>query len=129
APLVRNLEGDAVGVVIRAIDRDYDPAIEPGQEQLRGLQRSRNEYVAWDAGLGGRRTDRGGEVARRRASHRRERPLPGLGDRDGDRAVLERVRRIDRVILDPNFAAAERIFEVPGPPQRRVARREIDNRV
>src|SRR5205807_4782873 len=72
---------------------------------------------------------RRGEVARRRASHRRERPLPGLRDRDGDRAVFERVCRIDRVVLDPKFAGADRILQVPGPPQRRVARREVDNRM
>ena len=42
-PLVGDLEGDAVRIVIRAIDRDHDPAIELRQEELRRFERSRNE--------------------------------------------------------------------------------------
>src|SRR5207302_1843086 len=103
------------------------PAVELRQQELRGFERGGGEDVAGDAGLGGRRRGRRGQVARRRAPYRRERPLPGLRDRDRDGAVFERVRRIDGVIFDPNLPCANRTFQVLRSPQRSVTWCEVDD--
>src|SRR3989475_8300597 len=68
------------------------------------------------------------EVARRRAADRREVPFAGLRDRDGDGPVFEGIRRVDGVILDPDFADVQCLSEVRGSSQRRAAHREIDPR-
>src|SRR5213595_2916195 len=57
---------DANRVAIRSIDRDHNRSIELRQEEFRRLKRGGGEDVARETGLGGRRGDRRGEVARRR---------------------------------------------------------------
>ena len=44
-------------------------------------------------------------------------------------AVLERVRRVDRVVLDPHLAESELGREAVGPHERREAGTEVDGRV
>ncbi len=63
--------------------------------------------------------DRIGEVSGRRAGDRVETELERLGESDGDDAVLEAVRRVGGVVLDPDLADAELLGEPIGADERR----------
>ena len=68
--------------------------------------------------------DRVGEVAGRGAGDRVEAELLGARERDGDDAVLERVRRVGGLVLDAQLAEAEALGEAVGLHERRPARRQ-----
>ena len=72
------------------------------------------------------RGDRVGEVAGGGAGHGREAERAGRRQRDRHDAVLERVRRVGAVVLDPQLAHAERGGEVLRLAQRRHAGAEAD---
>src|SRR5262249_41644108 len=66
------------------------------------------------------------------AGDRLEAELPGLGQRDGDDAVLEGVRGVGGVVLDPDLPQSQPLREPVGPDQRgqpalaRVARARLE---
>ena len=76
-------------------------------------------------GAGRRGRDRVGEVAGRGAGQHRESELASRGQRDRHDAVLERVRRVAAVVLDPQRAHAEFAGEVVGAHQLRHAGLEV----
>ena len=75
------------------------------------------------------RGDGVGEVAGGRARRDLETELERLAQRDRDDAVLEGVRGIARVVLDPHLAEPELGREPVGAHQRREAGAEVDRRV
>ena len=115
------LGAEPVDVVVVAPDADQVGAVDAGREQLLLLEVGGDEDVGVEAGGGGVRRDRVREVAGRGAGHGLEAELLGLRDRDGDHAVLERVRRVGGVVLDPELAQAEPLGEAVGADQRRQA--------
>ena len=80
-------------------------------------------------GVRGVRGDRVGEVAGRRAGRDLEPELERLRQRHRRDAVLERVRRVHRVVLDPHLTEAELGGEAVGAHQRREPGAEVDRGV
>lgn len=111
------LGGEPVDVVVVAVDGEQGAAVDGGGDDLRLLQRGRDQHDRVPAGAGGRGGHGVGQVARGGAAQHREAELTGGGERDGDDAVLERVRRVARVVLDPDLADPERAGQVVGLDQ------------
>ena len=112
--LERELHGKTRAVVVVAVDGvDRRPVDGSGRELLR-LEVGRDEdgRVEPFGGRAGR--DRAGEVAGRRARERRQPELLRLARRDGDHPVLERVRRVRGVELEPQLADAELLRQPRG---------------
>ena len=91
---------------------------------LRLLEVGRDEDVGRQAGGGGVGGDRVGEVAGGGTGDGLEAELHCTRQRDRDDAVLERVRRVRRLVLDPHLAQAEALREPVGLHQRREAGRQ-----
>ena len=123
--LERDLAAEPVDVVVVALDRDQRAAVDRGVDGLAVLEVVRDEYDGADAGASRRRRDRAGEVAGRRAGHRGQPEGVRCGHGDRDDAVLERVRRVAAVVLDPQPAHPERGGEVVGAVQPGPARAEV----
>ncbi len=111
------LGGQPVDVVVRAVDGDQRVAVHGRRHDLLLLEVAGYEDVRLDAGAGGGGGNGVGEVARGRTGQHGEAELAGGGERHGDDAVLERVRGVDRVVLDPQGAHAELSGEVVGADQ------------
>src|SRR4029077_10446819 len=75
------------------------------------------------------RRDRVREVSRGGARHGVEPELPGLGERDRHDPVLERVRGIARLVLDPEVLQAELSAEPRRLAKRAEAVAEVDELV
>ena len=120
--LARQLGAQPVDVVVVAAHLDQVRAVHPGGQDLLLLEVGRDEDVGLHAqrrAVGG---DRVGQVAGRRAGQHLEAELAGAGAGDRDDAVLERVRRVGGVVLDPHLAQAEALGQAVGADQRRAAR-------
>ena len=91
------------GVVV-ALDRDHGRPVGAGGEDLRLFEVGGDQHVGGQPGRGGVRRDGVGEVARRGTGDRLEAELLGTGERDGDDAVLEGMRRVGGLVLDPELA-------------------------
>ena len=72
--------------------------------------------------------DRVGQVAGGGAGDRLKAQLASARDGDRHDAVLEGVRRVGGVVLDPHLAQAEALGEAVGADQRRAAGRQPDAR-
>src|SRR3990170_2265247 len=125
---VRGEDSDPVRVVVRAIDGHDGRAVDPWEEELRLLEARGREHVAGQAGLRGGGPGGGRGISRGWAPHGPQPPLSRLRNRDGDRTVLERGRRVHRVVLDPQFPEPELRSEVVRAAERRVAGLEVDLR-
>ena len=120
--LRRELGGEPVDVVVVAVDGQQRAAVDGGGEDLGLLQRRRDQHDRVPPGARRRGGDGVGEVARRGAAQHGEAQLAGGGEGDGDDAVLEGVRRVARVVLDPQGAQAQGGGEAVGLDQPRHAR-------
>ena len=124
---VGDLAAEAVHLVVVAPDRHDLRAVRLGREDLRALEVVGHEHVALDAGLRG-------------VGGRGVREVPGRGARDrlvAERArhrrcdahdpILERIRRVHRVVLDPDHAVVtDRLGEVVGLAKRGEPGAEVD---
>ena len=120
--LAGELGAQAVDVVVVAADLHDVRAVDAGREDLLLLEVGGDEDVGLQAerrGVGG---DGVREVARRRAGEHLEAELPRACGGDADDAVLEGVRRVGGVVLDPDLVEAEPLGEPVGADQRRAAR-------
>ncbi|GAY12092.1 DNA polymerase III delta subunit [Pseudonocardia sp. N23] len=120
--LRRELGGQAVDVVVVAVDGQQRAAVDRRGEDLGLLQRRRDQHDGVPPGARRRRGDGVGEVARRRAAQHGEAELAGRGEGDGDDAVLERVGRVAGVVLHPQGAHTQGGGEPVGLDQPRHAR-------
>ena len=120
--LRRELGGEPVDVVVVAVDGQQRAAVDGGGEDLGLLQRRRDQHDRVPPGARRRGGDGVGEVARRGAAQHGEAQLAGGGEGDGDDAVLEGVRRVAGVVLDPQGAHAQLGGEPVGLDQPRHAR-------
>jgi hypothetical protein len=106
--------------------------VDAGREDLLLLEVGRDEDVGLHAERGAVGGDRVGQVAGRGAREDLVAELAGARRGDRDDAVLERVRRVRGVVLDPHLAQAEALGEAgrrgsaacsrPGRPLRDDAR-------
>ena len=123
------LAGHPAGVGDEAVHQRDAGAVEAAfvEEGLLGV--ARQEDLAADAGGGG--VGRGGVagVAGRRQRDRRRAERAGAGHRGGLAARLERVGRIERLVLDEQALEAERCAEAHGVQQRREPLAEGDRRL
>ncbi len=119
--LAGELGAEAVDVVVVAPHRDEVAAVHAGGEHLLLLEIERDEHVRLHPGRRGMGRDRVGEVAGRGAGDGLEAELTGAGQRDRDDAILERMRGIGRVVLDPYLPQAELLGQPVGLQQRRPA--------
>ncbi len=119
--LARQLGAQAVDVVVVAPDLHQVGPVDAGREDLLLLEIGRDEDVGLQAErrAGGRR--RVGEVAGRGAGECLEAQLTGARGGDRHHAVLEGVRGVRRVVLDPDLAEAEALGETVGADERRAA--------
>ena len=124
----RTLRGDLgtkpVDVVVAPVDRDHVATEDGRAGDLRRLEVCRDEDVALETCPSGRRGNRVREVAGRRARQRLQPEFERLGQGDGHDAVLERVRGIPRVVLEPDLPQAELGGETVGPHEWRPADRQ-----
>ena len=130
-PLVQpgELRAEAVDVVVVAFDRDEVAAVDRRGDDLALLEVGRDEHVRPQARVRRVRGDGVREVAGRCARRDLEAELERLAQRDRDHPVLERVRRVARVVLDPDLAEAELGREAIGAHERREAGAEVDRGV
>ncbi len=122
--LARDLGAQPVDVVVVALDGDEVRAVDPRGEDLLLLEVGGDEDVGLEAERGGVGGHGVGQVAGRGAGDDLVAELAGALERDGDDAVLERVRRVGGVVLDVHLADPEPLGEPVGLEQRREAGRE-----
>ena len=103
--LARQLRAEAVDVVVGAPDRDQVGAVDAGREELLFLEIGRDEHVGLEPSRGGVGGDRVGQIPGRGAGDRLKPELARTRERDRDDPVLERVRRVGGVVLDPHLAS------------------------
>ena len=101
------LRGQPVDVVVGAVHGEQRAAVDGGGEHLGLLEGLRHEHHGVPAGARGGGGHGVGEVAGGRAAQHREAQLAGRGQGHGHDAVLERVRRVARVVLDPQVPHAQ----------------------
>jgi DNA internalization-related competence protein ComEC/Rec2 len=106
-----------VDVVVVAVHGQQRAAVDGGGEDLGLLQRRRDHHDRVPPRAGGGRRHGVGEIAGRRAGEHPEAQLAGGRKGDRDHAVLERVRRVARVVLDPQRAHAQRRCQAVGLDQ------------
>ncbi len=123
------LRAQPVHVVVVAVDRDDVAAVYRGGEDFALLEVRRNEHVAAQPRVRGVRGDRVREISGRGARGDLEAELERLAERDRNHPILERVRGIARVVLDPHVSQPELCCEMVGFDQRRETRTEIDGRI
>jgi DNA internalization-related competence protein ComEC/Rec2/DNA polymerase III delta subunit len=99
--------GQPVHVVVVTLDGEQGTAVDGGGEDFGLLQRRRHEDDGVPACASGRGGHGVGEVAGGGAAQDGEAEFAGRSERDGDDAVLERVRRIAGVVLHPEVAQAQ----------------------
>ena len=113
------LAAEPVDVVVGTFDTHQGAAVDRRLDDLGRLQVGRNEDdgVHPDPRRVGR--DRVGQVAGGRAGDPGETQLPGCRDRHRHNTILERVRRIGRVVLDPQGRRKAQLGpEAVGPDER-----------
>ena len=125
----RELRAQPVDVVVVAVDGDDVAAVHRGRDDLALLEVGGDEHEAAQPRVRGVRGDRVGEVAGRRAGRDLEAELERLRQRDRRDAVLERVRGVHGVVLDPHLAEAELGREAVGAHERREPGAEVDRGV
>ena len=108
AEVAGDLRAEPVDLVVVAVDGDQGAAVDRGGDELACLEVARREDAGAQPGPGGRRGNGAGEVAGGGAADRGEPELLRRRQRDGDDAVLERVRGVAAVVLDPQRLHAER---------------------
>ena len=117
--LVRDQRGEAVDVVVVAVDADEARTIDQGVEDLGGLQVCGHQDAGLEAKARGLGSDRIGEIAGRRAADRVEAELARVRQRNRDYAILEAERgKADRVVLDVEIGGADARAESAGVDQR-----------
>ena len=127
--LVGQFTAEAVDVVVAAVDRDHGGVVDGRAQHLARFEVVGDEDVGIHPGprrVGGHCA---GEVAGGGAGERLESELQRLGGGDGNDAVLERVRRVDAVVLDPQLLEAEALREAAGADERSEARVDVYERV
>ena len=119
--LVRDLEAQAVDVVVGPVDPHDGRAVGERVLDLGRLEVGGNEHVGRDADRGSSGGRRAREVSGARAAERLEAEgaEPGRGDRD--RPILERQRRVAGVVLDQQPFDADRRTEPVRAHQGRAA--------
>ena len=117
--LPRELDRDAVAVVVRARDRIEGRPVGRGRRQLLRLEVGRAEDGRLQPFGRCTRGDRVRQVPGGRARERRQAELLRLRGRDSDHSVLERVRRVGGVQLQPEVADPELLGEPRGTDERR----------
>jgi hypothetical protein len=105
--LARELRAEPVDGVVVAAHADDLRAVCARGEDLLGLEVGGDEHVGGQTGVGGVRRDRTGQVAGRGAGDGAEAELDRARERDRHDAVLERVRRVGGLVLDPQLAEPE----------------------
>src|SRR5439155_21490435 len=100
-------------------------AVDGRHQYLAGLEVGGDEDVVLHARPGGVGGDRVGQVSGRGARRDLEAQLARPGKGDGDHAVLERARRVQGVVLDPELAQAQLGGQAVGPKERCEAGPEI----
>src|SRR5439155_26053987 len=123
--LARELRDEARAVVVAAAHAVDARAVDRRRLDLLRLEPGRAEDDGGHAERRRTRGDRAREVARRGTRERVEPELLRLRRRDGDDAVLERVRRVREVELEEDLADAERRGEPWGGHERREARARV----
>jgi hypothetical protein len=118
------LGAEPVDVVVGAAHGHEVGPVDPGGQDLLLLEVGGDEDVRLEPGRRGVGGDRVGQVPRGGAGHDFVAELAGLRHGHRDHAVLERVRRVGRVVLDPHLADAEALGEPVGADQRSHPRRE-----
>ena len=124
---VGDLAAQPIDVVVVAVDGNDGRLVGRGRDDLGRLEIGRNEDARSHAGLGRVRGHRAGQVARRGAAQDRKPELERLGAGDRDGPILERVGRVDGVVLDPQVAQPQGASQVVGAHQRRKARVRVDD--
>ena len=124
--LVRDQRGEAVDVVVVAVDADEARAIDERVENLRGLEIGGHQDAGLQSEARGLRGDGVREVAGGGAADRVEAELARVGQRNGDDAILEAERgKADGVVLDVEAGGADARAEAAGVDQRREADGQI----
>lgn len=100
---VCELAAEPLNIVIVAVDGDHGRPVHSCPQDLAALQVTRDEHQGPHPGLCAMRGDRAGEVSGRRAGDGVHAELERLGGGDRDDPVLERIRRVDRVVLQPEI--------------------------
>ena len=125
----RELGAQAVDGVVVAVDGDHVAAVDRGGDDLALLEVRGDEHEAAQARVRRVRGDRVGQIAGARARGHLEPELERLRERDRGDAVLERVRGVHGVVLDPHLTEAELGREPVGTHERREPRAEVDRGV
>ncbi len=111
-------------MVVGAVDGVDARSVDSGSGELLGLEIARDEDGRLEPLRGRACRDRAGEVPGRRAGERVEPELLRLPRRDRDDAILERVRRVRGVELEPQLADPELLRESRRRDERCHARGE-----
>ncbi len=115
--LAGDLRGEPVHVVVVAVHGDQRAAVHRGGDDLGPLEVGGDEDDRLHAGAGPGGGHRVGEVAGRGTGEDLAAELAGGRQRDRDDPVLEGVRRVAGVVLDPEVLDAELATEVVGLDQ------------
>src|SRR5699024_4651027 len=123
--LARQLGGQAVHVVVVAVDGDQGTVVDRGGQHFGAFERGRHEYHRVPARTcrGGR--DRVGEITGGRTGQYIESELACGRQCNRHDPILEGVCRVDRVILDPRLADAEFGRQAVGFDQSGEARFDV----
>ena len=123
---VGELGAETVDVVVAAVDRDDRRPEDRRPDHLRGLEVAGHHHDGAQSGVRRVRRDGVGEVARAGAGDGGEPVLARPGRRDAHDAILERPRRVLRVVLQVEVAQPELGAEVARVDQRRESLAERD---
>ncbi len=113
----RDLSGELVDVVVGALDGDQGRVIDGGSQDFLPLEIVGYKDNRLDACPGSGCGNSIGEVPGGRAGQNLKPQLAGRREGDCDDAVLERMRRIARVVLDPELFQTKIIREIAGIDQ------------
>ena len=122
--LERQLDGESRAVVVRPVDGVDLRAVDGGGRELLRLEVAGDEDGSLEAFCGCTRRHGTGQVPGGGARERVQAELLRLAGGDGDDAILEGMRRVGRIQLEPQLADPELLGEAGRRHERRQTRRQ-----